>query len=262
MNRFHIALCLALLCHGLLFALPWQRTFAPCPLPVRQTTPPMSINLQALPIQNQPAKKTSSPNPSQGHEKKKIMKKHLPKKLSIPTPRVHPPKNPFKQNKKLKVSQKTVPPRPNILSPEIKKRSQEKNAPPKQRPTKTKADSTPGSQTPKKDPIQKNQQSAAVASPQTNLILAYPDYAFNPPPPYPMLARKRGYQGKVLLRVYVLKSGLAGKVEIVRSSGFALLDKVALRSVQGWKFIPGRRGKKNVPMWITVPIDFRLHQQP
>lgn len=84
------------------------------------------------------------------------------------------------------------------------------------------------------------------------------DYLQNPAPPYPPLARRMGEQGKVLMRVLVNAQGLADKVELRTSSGFARLDQTALETVKQWRFIPARQGDSPVAAWVLVPISFSL----
>lgn len=94
---------------------------------------------------------------------------------------------------------------------------------------------------------------------QTNGPSATPDYNVNPKPPYPMIARRIGAQGEVLLRVLVRQDGSVGSVELARSSGFALLDESATRTVRdNWRFIPARLDGTPVESWVEVPIKFVL----
>jgi len=88
--------------------------------------------------------------------------------------------------------------------------------------------------------------------------LARPVYRKNPRPEYPSLARKRGYQGTVLLEILVDRGGKAKDLRVFTSSGYPILDKAALRSVKGWLFEPGVRGSKSVEMWVRIPIRFHL----
>jgi protein TonB len=83
-------------------------------------------------------------------------------------------------------------------------------------------------------------------------------YAFTPVPEYPRRARDRGLEGRVLLRVLVSSEGTAEKVEVKDSSGFSMLDSAAVKSVRRWRFHPAREGEERVPMWIRVPVEFRL----
>ncbi len=85
-----------------------------------------------------------------------------------------------------------------------------------------------------------------------------PAYTYNPKPAYPRAARRRGQEGTVLLLVEVLPTGRAGKIEIERSSGFELLDTAAVEAVQGWRFLPAKRGMRAVRAWVKIPVEFNL----
>ncbi len=83
--------------------------------------------------------------------------------------------------------------------------------------------------------------------------------ASNPKPPYPYLARKNGWQGKVLLKVRVDKLGRPIYVWIQRPSGYAVLDNAARNTVKNnWKFKPSLRFGLKVEGSILVPIRFEL----
>jgi len=83
-------------------------------------------------------------------------------------------------------------------------------------------------------------------------------YLRNPPPRYPLAARRSGDEGTVMLRVLVTSEGTAARVELDRSSGSASLDGAALEAVRNWRFVPARRGSQNVEDWVRVPVVFRL----
>lgn len=83
-------------------------------------------------------------------------------------------------------------------------------------------------------------------------------YLRNPPPEYPRLSRRRGEEGRVLLRVHVLASGLPDNIEIVESSGHPRLDQAAHDTVWHWRFRPARSGETAIESWLQVPIEFRL----
>ncbi len=91
-----------------------------------------------------------------------------------------------------------------------------------------------------------------------NTELAYPDYNHNPKPKYPKVARKRGYEGEVKLKVFVLADGRVGKIEVIRPSGYDVLDQSALEAVKDWVFVPGKENGKEISSWVTVPITFQL----
>lgn len=83
-------------------------------------------------------------------------------------------------------------------------------------------------------------------------------YLHNPPPTYPALARRRGEEGQVVLRVRVLADGRAAEVEVAQSSNSPRLDQAARQAVAGWRFEPARRGDRATESWLRVPIVFRL----
>lgn len=90
------------------------------------------------------------------------------------------------------------------------------------------------------------------------MIDARPKYKENPPPHYPRVARRGGYEGRTLLRVEVLENGRVGKIEIEESSGFEVLDRAALKSVKGWTFVPGTKNRRKIKQWVMVPVRFSL----
>ena len=84
------------------------------------------------------------------------------------------------------------------------------------------------------------------------------DYLRNPAPEYPAFAKRRGEEGRVLLRVSVGVDGLPRAIVIHTTSGFERLDNAALETVRHWKFIPARVGGDAVEAWVIVPISFHL----
>jgi protein TonB len=103
---------------------------------------------------------------------------------------------------------------------------------------------------------------AAPAAPRSEPVTTPPAfnaaYLRNPPPRYPLAARRNSEEGTVLLRVLVTIDGAAARVELDRSSGSASLDGAALEAVRHWRFVPARRGTLNVEDWVRVPVVFRL----
>ena len=91
-----------------------------------------------------------------------------------------------------------------------------------------------------------------------SITVATPNYRENSPPPYPLLARRRNYEGTVLLDVLVRRDGTVGSIRLARSSGHKSLDQSAMRGVRKWTFHPGKKGGETVEMWVKVPIRFRL----
>jgi protein TonB len=99
---------------------------------------------------------------------------------------------------------------------------------------------------------------SARTSLDETISVATPNYRENSPPAYPLLARRRNYQGTVLLDVLVRQDGTVGSIKLARSSGHKSLDQSAMRGVREWTFHPGKKGGEAVEMWVKVPIRFRL----
>jgi len=85
-------------------------------------------------------------------------------------------------------------------------------------------------------------------------------YLNNPKPSYPMVARRMGWQGRVVLNVEVLISGLPGQIMLHQSSGHDVLDNVALNTVRTWRFVPARHNGEAVTRRFLVPIPFILNE--
>lgn len=87
------------------------------------------------------------------------------------------------------------------------------------------------------------------------------DYLNNPKPPYPMVARRMGFHGTVVLDVEVLAEGRAGEVVLHKGCGYDILDKAAIQTVKTWKFLPARRFGQPVTQRFLVPIKFSLEDE-
>jgi len=76
---------------------------------------------------------------------------------------------------------------------------------------------------------------------------------------YPAIARESDIQGKVFVRFEVTKTGSVDKVSVVRGVD-EILDNEAIKVVKKLpKFKPGKQRGKNVSVWYTVPINFKLN---
>lgn len=83
-------------------------------------------------------------------------------------------------------------------------------------------------------------------------------YLNNPPPAYPLAARRRGVEGSVLLRAEVQPDGRCSRTELKQSSGSSLLDQAAQQAVLNWRFVPARRGSQAIVAWVEIPVTFKL----
>jgi TonB family protein len=69
---------------------------------------------------------------------------------------------------------------------------------------------------------------------------------------YPSLARKRGIEGIAHLRFKILPSGAVERVELVKSSGYEILDAASVRTIYQAGPLPYVKG------WIEVPIAYHI----
>ncbi len=84
-----------------------------------------------------------------------------------------------------------------------------------------------------------------------------PGVIFKVEPEYSEEARKAKFQGTVLLSIVVDDKGQPRDIKVVRSLGLGL-DEKAIEAVQKWRFRPGMRNGKPVPVYATVEVNFRL----
>jgi len=80
----------------------------------------------------------------------------------------------------------------------------------------------------------------------------------NPHPEYPMIARKKGWQGRLLLAVHIDKNGNVLNVDVSKTSGFDVLDRISVKTIKNWEFLPARYGESNIEDYLNIPISFKL----
>jgi len=80
---------------------------------------------------------------------------------------------------------------------------------------------------------------------------------FKPEPEYSEEARKAKWQGAVLLELVVDENGVPQNIKVVRSLGLGL-DQKAIEAVQKWRFKPGQKDGKAVPVSANIEVNFRL----
>ena len=80
---------------------------------------------------------------------------------------------------------------------------------------------------------------------------------FKPEPEYSEEARKAKWQGAVLLELVVDENGVPQNIKVIRSLGLGL-DQKAIEAVQKWRFKPGQKDGKAVPVSANIEVNFRL----
>jgi protein TonB len=76
-------------------------------------------------------------------------------------------------------------------------------------------------------------------------------------PEYSEEARKAKWQGMVVLQLVVDANGLPKDMKVVHSLGLGL-DAKAMEAVAKWRFKPGMKDGKPVPVIATIEVNFRL----
>lgn len=135
------------------------------------------------------------------------------------------------------------PPAPPAPPPEPPPQTVRAPEPPPPPPAPPKPDPTPTDAAPQ-------EAQAAVLSPV--------ECADNPPPRYPTVAQRRGYEGLVVVQARVSRAGRCTCASVKHSSGRAVLDEAALAAVRRWLFRPATAGGMPVEADVEVPIRFRL----
>ena len=80
---------------------------------------------------------------------------------------------------------------------------------------------------------------------------------YRPEPEYSEEARKAKWQGAVLLELVVDANGVPQDIKVIRSLGLGL-DQKAIEAVQKWRFKPGQKDGKAVPVSANIEVNFRL----
>lgn len=84
-----------------------------------------------------------------------------------------------------------------------------------------------------------------------------PQLVFKVEPEYSEEARKAKFQGTVVLYVVVDEKGNPRDLKVVRPLGLGL-DQKAIEAVQKWRFKPGLKDGKPVPVAAQIEVNFRL----
>jgi protein TonB len=144
--------------------------------------------------------------------------------------------------------------------------------PPKEPPKVVKSEKVKVQHVVKSEPVVSDNVVAAEQGPITSQVIepapvveekitaarADASYLNNPPPQYPPVALRQGWQGTVQLRVLVKPDGSAGDINVEKTSGKRVLDDAAIAAVKGWKFVPSKRGDTPIEGWVSFPVEFNL----
>ncbi|MGH7457918.1 MAG: energy transducer TonB [Longimicrobiaceae bacterium] len=75
---------------------------------------------------------------------------------------------------------------------------------------------------------------------------------------WPQTLKDAGIGGQAVLHVFVTANGNVGNTKIMDSSGYPELDRAAEKVLRQTKFTPALSRDTKVPVWIQLPVTFRL----
>jgi len=84
-----------------------------------------------------------------------------------------------------------------------------------------------------------------------------PKPTFQPEPEYSEEARKAKWTGSVRLSIVVDEKGIPQEIKVVKPLGLGL-DEKAIEAVQKWRFLPGQKDGKPVPVEAIIDVTFHL----
>ena len=95
---------------------------------------------------------------------------------------------------------------------------------------------------------------------EQHFLLSQGDILFDrqPKPRYPMVSRKLGEEGTVLVKGCIEENGSIRNVEIINGSGHARLDAEAIETVRRWTFSGSNQKSKKIISCYRIPIQFVL----
>lgn len=93
-----------------------------------------------------------------------------------------------------------------------------------------------------------------------NSLLSQSDIIFErqPKPHYPMISRKLGEEGTVIVKGCIEENGSIKNIEIINGSGYKRLDNEAIKTVRQWTFSERNQKGKKIISCYKIPIRFVL----
>lgn len=75
---------------------------------------------------------------------------------------------------------------------------------------------------------------------------------------YPEIARQAGVEGTVVIYVFIDETGRVKETVVLKGIPMTGLDEAAMEGIRKTHFKPARQRDKDVAVWITIPVTFRL----
>jgi protein TonB len=78
-------------------------------------------------------------------------------------------------------------------------------------------------------------------------------------PTYPDIAKRAGLEGKVWAKVWIDKEGKVRQVVILKSQS-EIFNQAVIDALKQWVFTPALMSTGPVAVWMSIPIEFKLHK--
>ena len=76
---------------------------------------------------------------------------------------------------------------------------------------------------------------------------------------YPERAKQRDIEGKVVISILIGSDGTVQKMKILEATPPGVFEEAVKQSVPSWSFTPAKYQGRNVPIWATVTVPFKLN---
>ena len=85
-----------------------------------------------------------------------------------------------------------------------------------------------------------------------------PMTVYRTPPPYPYRAKRMRIEGVVKVRFLVGTDGRTSRIQILSAEPEGIFEESVLRTIEGWRFEPGKKDGRKVATWVVTPVRFQL----
>ena len=76
---------------------------------------------------------------------------------------------------------------------------------------------------------------------------------------YPEIAKEAGIEGQVVVHAFINDKGIVENCMILKGLAGTGLDEAAIKAIKKTKFKPAKQRDRNVGVWISIPVTFRLN---
>lgn len=77
---------------------------------------------------------------------------------------------------------------------------------------------------------------------------------------YPVIARKAGIEGRVVINILVSAQGEIADAVVMKSLGHSGCDEAAINALKSVKWRPAKNKGQAVEIWVAIPVEFKLSE--